>query len=208
MKTWLVVIAAVAAALSVVHAQAHLDPALIGKPPVDAWPTHHGDYSGRHYSTLNQINQSNVKSLALAWSYRANTAEQGAISGGVVAKALPITLGAGAATGGLLKATPLFVNGVLYLSSPDHAWAIDAKNGREIWHFYWRTSGGEYIGNRGRGNVRRLALFRDARRVSRVVGRGNRPRTMASAGWRGKEQLLLVCGSRHHRASRHRRIER
>ena len=120
---------------TLVDGQAQLDPALLGKPPVDAWPTHHGDYSGRHYSTLNQINQSNVKSLALAWSYRANTGEQGAISGGVVAKALPITLGAGAATGGLLKATPLFVNGVLYLTSPDHAWAIDAKTGREIWHF-------------------------------------------------------------------------
>jgi len=136
---------------TLVDGQAQLDPALLGKPPVDAWPTHHGDYSGRHYSTLNQINQSNVKSLTLAWSYRANTGEQGAISGGVVAKALPITLGAGAATGGLLKATPLFVNGVLYLTSPDHAWAIDAKTGREIWHYYWRTSGGEYIGNRGVG---------------------------------------------------------
>ena len=154
-RTWLhqspylalaIMVTALATAL---YAQAQLDPSLIGKPPVDAWPTHHGDYSGRHYSTLNQINQSNVKSLALAWAYRANTAEQGAISGGAVAKALPITLGPGAATGGFLKATPLFVNGVLYLSAPDHAWAIDAKNGREIWHFYWRTSGGEYIGNRG-----------------------------------------------------------
>ena len=43
--------------------QARLDPALLGKPPVDAWPTYHGDYSGRHYSTLKQINQANVKSL-------------------------------------------------------------------------------------------------------------------------------------------------
>ena len=24
-----------------------------------------------------------------------------------------------------------------------------ARTGREIWHYYWKTSGGEYIGNRG-----------------------------------------------------------
>ena len=56
---WLVIPVAIALGVFV-HAQAQLDPALLGKPPVDAWPTHHGDYSGRHYSTLNQINQSNV----------------------------------------------------------------------------------------------------------------------------------------------------
>ena len=29
-----------------------LDPALLTKPPTDAWPTYHGDYSGRRFSTL------------------------------------------------------------------------------------------------------------------------------------------------------------
>ncbi len=37
-----------------------LDPALLRKPATDAWPTYHGDYSGRHYSTLRQINDLNV----------------------------------------------------------------------------------------------------------------------------------------------------
>src|SRR5262245_19223676 len=59
-----------------------LDPALLGKPPVDAWPTYHGDYSGRRYSTLKQINTSNVKGLTLAWVYRLNTAAANAIVGG------------------------------------------------------------------------------------------------------------------------------
>ncbi len=45
---------------------------LLGKPPIDSWPTYHGDYSGRRYSTLKQINASNVKNLTLAWMYRAN----------------------------------------------------------------------------------------------------------------------------------------
>src|SRR3954470_8198145 len=59
-----------------------LDPALLTKPPTDAWPTYHGDYSGRRYSTLAQINAGNVKGLSLAWVYRVNTAPQGAMVGG------------------------------------------------------------------------------------------------------------------------------
>ena len=132
-------------------AQAVLDPALLGKPPVDSWPTYHGDYSGRHYSTLNQISQSNVGRLGLAWLYRANINQQGAQTGGDVPEPIPFRLGPGALAGGLLKSTPLLVNGVLYFSAPDHAWAVDARNGREIWHFFWKTRGGEHIGNRGLG---------------------------------------------------------
>ena len=44
-----------------------LDPALLTKPATDSWPTYSGDYSGRRFSSLTQINQSNVKNLGLAW---------------------------------------------------------------------------------------------------------------------------------------------
>jgi acido-empty-quinoprotein group A len=125
--------------------QAIFDPALLTKPPTDAWPTYHGDYSGRRYSTLKQINADNVKNLTLAWLYRANISQTGAIGGGEG----PQTAGAGAAVS--IKSTPLMVNGVLYFSSPDHVWAIDARTGREIWHYFWRTRGGIHIGNRGVG---------------------------------------------------------
>ncbi len=43
-----------------------LDPALLTKPLGESWPTYSGDYSGRRYSSLTQINQSNVKNLTLA----------------------------------------------------------------------------------------------------------------------------------------------
>jgi len=33
-----------------------LDPSLLTKPATDAWPTYNGDYSGRRFSTLTQIN--------------------------------------------------------------------------------------------------------------------------------------------------------
>src|ERR1017187_2593642 len=51
-------------------AQGPLDPALLLKPLGDSWPTYSGDYSGRRYSSLTQINQSNVKNLTLGWVSR------------------------------------------------------------------------------------------------------------------------------------------
>ena len=36
------------------------------------WPSYNGDYSGRRYSTLEKINQSNINALSLAWVYRPN----------------------------------------------------------------------------------------------------------------------------------------
>jgi acido-empty-quinoprotein group A len=125
-----------------------LDPALLTKPPTDSWPTYHGDYSGRRYSTLSQINADNVKGLSLAWIYRANTSAQGAQTGGEGPDTPP------PGTGGFgldIKSTPLLVNGVLYLTAPDNVWAVDPRTGREIWHFYWKTRGGIHIGNRGVG---------------------------------------------------------
>ena len=44
-----------------------LDPVLLTKPATDSWPTYSGDYSGRRFSSLTQINQTNVKNLGLAW---------------------------------------------------------------------------------------------------------------------------------------------
>ena len=44
-----------------------LNPASILKPAINSWPTYAGDYSQRHYSLLNQIDQSNVHALTLAW---------------------------------------------------------------------------------------------------------------------------------------------
>jgi alcohol dehydrogenase (cytochrome c) len=50
-----------------------------------------------------------------------------------------------------IKGTPLMVDGTLYVSAPDNAWAIDARDGRELWHYFWKTKGGTHIANRGLG---------------------------------------------------------
>lgn len=100
-----------------------LNPAELLEPATNTWPTYNGDYSGRRFSTLSQINASNVNSLALDWVFE---------------------------TPGEMKSTPLEVNGILYFSEPDNVWAVDARTGRQIWH-YERPSQGDHIGHRGVG---------------------------------------------------------
>jgi outer membrane protein assembly factor BamB len=53
--------------------------------------------------------------------------------------------------GGTIKASALEVDGVLYFTMPDNAWAVDARDGTELWHYFWKTKGGTHIGNRGLG---------------------------------------------------------
>ena len=87
-----------------------------------SWPTFNGDYSGRRFSPLTQINQSNVKSLKLAWAFQTHAAA--------------------------LKSTPLEVDGILYFAVPNRVWAIDAKTGEQIWQFR-RSAEGDHLGQRG-----------------------------------------------------------
>lgn len=128
-----------------------LDPALLRKPPTNAWPTYNGDYSGRRFSPLTQINQSSIKSLNLAWVYRAVPGDTPRSIVGGEGPAEKEGAEARNPFGASIKATPLMVNGVLYFTTPDNTWAVDARSGRELWHYFWRTKGGIHIGNRGVG---------------------------------------------------------
>jgi alcohol dehydrogenase (cytochrome c) len=137
-----------------------LDPATLTKPLADSWPTYSGDYSGKRYSGLTQINQANVKNLTLAWAGKVTF---GAPSGGggggrgFAAPAAPTIIGGegtadmGGGGGGRVGGSMLMVNGILYASAPDNAWAVDARDGHELWHYFWKTRGGTHIGNRGMG---------------------------------------------------------
>jgi len=75
------------------------------------WLTYSGDYAGRRFSTLDQINTRNALSLVAKWVYQT------------------------AATG-KFETTPLVVDGILYgTGQDDRAFALDARTGRPIWQY-------------------------------------------------------------------------
>jgi alcohol dehydrogenase (cytochrome c) len=134
-------------------------PAELLKPLGESWPTYSGDYSGKRYSSLTQINRETVKTLSLAWVARLSS---GAGNDGGGGRRFGRGGGAPVIIGGEgppdlppvpanVKGTPLMVDGTIYVTSPDNAWALDARDGREIWHYFWRTKGSTPIANRGVG---------------------------------------------------------
>ena len=138
-----IAIATAALAGAALHAQiVSVDPDTIGKEPGTNWPTFNGDYSGKRYSTLTQIGPANLDRLEPQWVYR--IAEVGAQRGAPV----PI-----------IKCTPLLANGVLYMTIPDHLWALDARTGKELWHYDWVDHGGHLIGQRGVGIWKTTVFF-------------------------------------------------
>jgi quinoprotein glucose dehydrogenase len=82
-----------------------------GSADAQDWPVYGGSLEGTHYSSLAQINRSNVQQLAVAWSF--DTGE----------------------TGGL-ETSPLIVDGVLYGVTPTQKiFALDAASGKLLWKF-------------------------------------------------------------------------
>ena len=83
----------------------------------DEWPTYGNDPGGTRYSPLTQIDRANVASLRVAWTYR--TGERG---------------GAPPYAHVAFEATPLMLDGTLYLSTPyNRVIALDAETGAERW---------------------------------------------------------------------------
>ena len=105
------------------------------KPPNPSsdWPMFSHDLSGTRFSPLRQINPGNVSRLKLAWRmpYRA---DRNAAVGGL---------------GGLTEATPIVVNGIMYLPAENRVLALDAATGKEIWKFEVSASPGNALSRRG-----------------------------------------------------------
>jgi PQQ-dependent dehydrogenase (methanol/ethanol family) len=74
------------------------------------WLTYWGNFQGTHYSALKQIDATNVRQLQATWAF-------------------PMPGEA------ILEATPLAVDGVMYTTQPGAVFALDARNGRQIWKF-------------------------------------------------------------------------
>src|SRR2546427_1680722 len=86
-------------------------------PRADEWPTYGNDPGGTRYSPLRQIDRANVTHLRVAWTYRTGD-PGGAPPYGHIA----------------FEATPLMIDGMLFLSTPyNRVIALDAATGAERW---------------------------------------------------------------------------
>jgi alcohol dehydrogenase (cytochrome c) len=74
------------------------------------WPTYNGDYTGRRYSGLTQITPANVGQLHAAWVFHSRNA-------------------------GTLEVTPVVINGVMYVTASNDAYALNATDGQLLWHY-------------------------------------------------------------------------
>ncbi len=94
------------------------------------WPVYGGDFGGTKYSTLAQVNRTNVARLKPAWIYRVDDMKE-----------RPATT---------IECNPLVVDGRVFLTTAGlKAVALDGATGREIWRFDpWQGQGGRGV-NRG-----------------------------------------------------------
>src|SRR5271156_4590360 len=83
---------------------------LLVQPPAGNWLSYNGDYTGRRYVGLDQINQKSVSQLRAEWIFHAPKA-------------------------GELEVTPVVFNGVMFVTAANDAYALDARTGLEIWHY-------------------------------------------------------------------------
>ena len=101
------------------------------------------------------MNRQTVKNLGLAWSTRFEPGDEPTPLTGYTNIHSPLIVGGegpGGSIGrasGSIKGTILENNGVLYVTMVDNVWAVDARSGEPIWHYFWKTRGGTHIGNRG-----------------------------------------------------------
>ncbi|MDE1177357.1 MAG: PQQ-binding-like beta-propeller repeat protein [Edaphobacter sp.] len=73
------------------------------------WPSYNGDYTGRRYSSLTQVTPQNAGQLMVKWVFHSRNA-------------------------GILEATPVVVDGVMYMTGSNDAYALDAVTGKVLWH--------------------------------------------------------------------------
>jgi alcohol dehydrogenase (cytochrome c) len=88
-----------------------VQPATLLSQPIGVnWPSYNGDYTGRRFSSLNQIDKSNVGQLRVSWVFHASNSNA-------------------------LEVTPVVYEGLMFVTSANDAYALDAQTGRIIWHY-------------------------------------------------------------------------
>jgi alcohol dehydrogenase (cytochrome c) len=82
---------------------------LLVTPIEHNWSSYNGDYTGRRYSALREIDKSNVSELRAQWVFHVANSNH-------------------------LEVTPVVVDGMMLVTSANDAFALDAQTGRTVWH--------------------------------------------------------------------------
>src|SRR5206468_2343422 len=98
------------------------------------WTMFSHDLAATRFSPLKQINAGNVSKLKLAWSMPYRADRTGAAAGGL---------------GGLTEATPVVIDGVMYLPAENRVLALDAATGKEIRKYDVPPAQGGALSKRG-----------------------------------------------------------
>lgn len=109
---------------------------LLAEPVSANWTSYNGDYTGRRYSTLNQITAANVAQLRAAWVFHPGNTQR-------------------------LEVTPVVIRGIMYITSANDVFALDARTGRALWHYQRPISSGlldDAAAHKNRG----VAAWRDS----------------------------------------------
>jgi PQQ-dependent dehydrogenase (methanol/ethanol family) len=128
-----------------------LDFARIVDPKPGEWLTYDGTLGGNHYSSLSQIDSSNVNKLVLQWSYPVALWSQ-------FLPETPYFVENMKYFG--LETNPLVADGVMYITGPHQAMALDARTGRQIWR-YVRSRTPGLVGDAALGTNRGAAILGD-----------------------------------------------
>lgn len=83
---------------------------LLQKHPADNWVSYNGDYSGTRHSSLTQITPENASRMTAQWVFHPRSVSP-------------------------LEVTPLVIAGVMFVTSANDVYALDAKTGKVLWHY-------------------------------------------------------------------------
>jgi alcohol dehydrogenase (cytochrome c) len=90
---------------------------LLTTPVGENWPSYNGDYTGRRYSSLREIHRANIAQLRAVWVFHPGNTQR-------------------------LEVTPVVIRGVMYVTSANDVFALDASTGRTLWHYSRPVSSG------------------------------------------------------------------
>ena len=107
----------------------------ITDPKPGDWLTYNGHLSGNRHSALDQINAANVTQLGARWMFNIPGSRR-------------------------LEVTPVVVDGIMYVTMANEAYALDARSGMQIWHYSRPLTNG-VIGDAGTAINRGVAVLGD-----------------------------------------------